>query len=64
MVHHMTGDDWDDLDDSTANHWDITNDYGNPAYNQDGILGKCVDFDGSGDFLKTSHFRLTTDIIC
>jgi len=61
MVNHMTGATYTALDDSTANHWDVTSSGGNPVYNQQGKVGKCVDFDGSGDYFKTADFRLSTD---
>ena len=61
LVHHMTGSGWDDLDDSTANSWDVTLAGGNPTYNQPGVTGYCVEFDGSGDYFKASGFRLPED---
>lgn len=61
MIHHMTGDTYEDLDDSTPNHWDVTSEGGDPSYNQAGKIGRCVDFDGDGDYLKTGGFRLPID---
>ncbi|MCX6666431.1 MAG: DUF2341 domain-containing protein, partial [Euryarchaeota archaeon] len=60
-VQHMTGATYTALDDSSSNHWDITSMSGNPLFNQIGKIGKCVDFDGSGDYLKASGFRLPAD---
>ena len=61
MIHHMTGGSYSDLDDSTINHWDITSQGGNPSFNELGIAGRCVDFDGSFDYLKAEDFDLPID---
>ncbi len=61
MVNHLTGTTSTDLKDSSANHWDVTSSGGNPAYNQVGKAGKCVDFDGAGSYLQASGFRLPAD---
>ena len=61
LVQHMAGSSWDDLDDSSDSGWDITSAGGNPTYNQAGLAGRCVDFDGNGDYFKTGDFRLLED---
>ncbi|MFH1100446.1 MAG: DUF2341 domain-containing protein [Methanobacteriota archaeon] len=61
MVQHMSGASYTELDDSTANHWDITSSGGGPLFNQQGKIGKCVDFDGSNDYVQTSGFRIPAD---
>jgi len=61
MVHHMDGSDYTELDDSTSNHWNVTSAGGDPSYNQDGKIGRCVDFDGDFDYLKTGDFGLPED---
>ncbi|MFH1100676.1 MAG: DUF2341 domain-containing protein [Methanobacteriota archaeon] len=61
MVQHLTGATYTELKDSTGNHWDITSMGGNPVYNQVGKIGTCVDFDGNGDWLQASGFRLSSD---
>jgi hypothetical protein len=61
MVHHMTGASYTELDDSTAGNRDITSAGGNPLYNQGGQVGKCVAFDGDGDYLKATCSLLPAD---
>ena len=61
MVLHLTGDSYLELEDSTSNGWDVTSAGGNPIYNVSGRVGGCVDFDGSGDYLKVGGFRLPVD---
>jgi len=61
MVHHLDGAGYTDLKDSTSNHWDITSMGGNPVFNQPGKIGTCVDFDGSGDYLKADSFQVLPD---
>jgi len=61
MVHHFSGMSWEECIDSTDNQWDITDQGGNPEYHHEGIAGYAVDFDGNGDYLTASDFRLPID---
>jgi len=61
LVLHMTGSSYIDLDDSSLYNNDVNNEGGNPVYNYDGKIGKCVSFDGNGDYLKATTFSLPTD---
>jgi hypothetical protein len=44
-VYHLGGSDYIDIDDSTSNNLDVISAIGNPAYQQTGKVGFCVDFD-------------------
>ncbi|MEM0492796.1 MAG: DUF2341 domain-containing protein [Candidatus Thermoplasmatota archaeon] len=60
-VYHMKGSNWNEIKDSTANHWDITNMGGNPIFNQPGKINTCVEYDGNGDYLQSNLFSLSSD---
>ncbi|MFH1101781.1 MAG: NF038122 family metalloprotease [Methanobacteriota archaeon] len=61
MVHHLTGATPTDLDDSTINNYDIITSGGGPLCNQVGIIGNCVDFDGTNDYLRADTFNYPSD---
>jgi hypothetical protein len=60
MVHHMTGAAYNQIKDSTVNHWDITSQTGSPSFNQAGWIGNCTSFSSSAS-LQTNLFRLPTN---
>lgn len=51
-VYHMVGQDWDYILDSTSNNHDAISEAQAANYNQDGLIGKCVTFDGSFDYIS------------
>jgi len=46
-VYHMSGSSYSDIDDSTSNNKDASNDVNTPSYEQTGIIHESVDFENS-----------------
>ena len=64
MIHHMGGNTYSDIDDSTAHNNDVTSESGDPAYNTAGKVGDAIDFDGN-DYLSvddSSSLDISRDI--
>jgi hypothetical protein len=69
MVHHMNGSAYTALDDSTANHNDVTLAGGTPNYAQTGQISQAVNFDGSSEYVSVNdsasfHFGTYITIEC